>query len=404
MCSRSAFLILCMILIWTVLASAQSVTFTTNTVIGCTDLTYENYDVTVSGCILTITCEHSFNSLLLTNGATVKHPSGDAAGLHLNITTSVQVDNGCKISASEMGWSSLPGGPGYGGECQWCSYWNYDEISGEPYCVEWRMWGGGGGYGGYGGGAQGPGCYISGGGATYGSATQPTDLGSRGGDGNSYGGSSYGGSGGGAIKINANAIIVNGTIEANGEYQEYDLPGGGSGGSIYLICGTLAGNGTVSADGGAGDFSRGGGGGRIALYYCSSTLPEDNVHAHTGGEGGEGTIYIDSPEGLDCNNNSISDFCDIALGTSLDANENGIPDECESIAAPELTASFTGESQLMLFWTAVPGFSQYIIYGQYNDDPVAPLDTVESLEYDASATLSGSEPNCWQFYVVGFNE
>jgi hypothetical protein len=31
----------------------------------------------------------------------------------------------------------------------------------------------------------------------------------------------------------------------------------------------------------------------------------------------------------DCNNNGVSDLCDIVLGTSYDTNANGIPDECE---------------------------------------------------------------------------
>ena len=35
-------------------------------------------------------------------------------------------------------------------------------------------------------------------------------------------------------------------------------------------------------------------------------------------------------QGVDCNDNGISDGCDIADGTSSDCNDNGVPDECDS--------------------------------------------------------------------------
>ncbi|UCD75009.1 MAG: hypothetical protein JSV91_14625 [Phycisphaerales bacterium] len=44
----------------------------------------------------------------------------------------------------------------------------------------------------------------------------------------------------------------------------------------------------------------------------------------------EGAVYIyDGLLGLDCNDNLVSDYCDIFFGTSQDLNDNGIPDECE---------------------------------------------------------------------------
>ena len=43
-----------------------------------------------------------------------------------------------------------------------------------------------------------------------------------------------------------------------------------------------------------------------------------------------GTVYVFAGIlGLDCNENTIADACDIFAGTSPDLNGNGIPDECE---------------------------------------------------------------------------
>ncbi|KAG0610062.1 hypothetical protein M758_7G036100 [Ceratodon purpureus] len=74
-----------------------------------------------------------------------------------------------------------------------------------------------------------------------------------------------GGAGGGRIAITTEELLLNGTIEANGDSVR--LPGGGgSGGSIVLKAQTILGShGTISASGGTG--RGGGGGGRIALDY-----------------------------------------------------------------------------------------------------------------------------------------
>ncbi len=49
-----------------------------------------------------------------------------------------------------------------------------------------------------------------------------------------------------------------------------------------------------------------------------------------------GRVYkiVDAAGVKDCNSNSISDACDIEVGTSLDANQNQIPDECECSPLP----------------------------------------------------------------------
>jgi hypothetical protein len=149
---------------------------------------------------------------------------------------------------------------------------------------------GGGGYGGAGGSGS---SYA--GGPAYGSVTQPTDLGSGGGQ---YNSSYPSGHGGGAVKLTVSgttAISSEGSISANGQdYQTTSFnPGGGSGGSVWLTTGTLAGSGTISANGGNGYSAGGGGGGRIAINYTTDS-PSLSCHAYGGtgySYGGAGTIY-----------------------------------------------------------------------------------------------------------------
>ncbi|MFA5392762.1 MAG: hypothetical protein WC306_03760, partial [Candidatus Paceibacterota bacterium] len=153
---------------------------------------------------------------------------------------------------------------------------------------------GGAGYGGEGG----DGLYNAGG-PSYGSITEPNNIGSGGGDG---AGSSYlGGMGAGAVKLTISGILtVTGNITANGETCVNLWGGGGSGGSVWINTGTLAGAGIISANGGNGEINNGGGGGggRIAIYYTtdSSTVTYQVFGGTMGGDtsrmGGAGTVYL----------------------------------------------------------------------------------------------------------------
>jgi hypothetical protein len=130
---------------------------------------------------------------------------------------------------------------------------------------------GGGGCGSNGGGAAYGGESI--GAVSYGSITNPNEMGSGGGGGN---GGAGGGSGGGKIKITATEILINsGTINANGNIGGHsdvlgNGGGGGSGGCIYIEAKVLTGSGTITANGGSGDpitsSAGGGAGGRIAVF------------------------------------------------------------------------------------------------------------------------------------------
>jgi large repetitive protein len=143
----------------------------------------------------------------------------------------------------------------------------------------------GGSYGGLGGAVEGTPNTI------YGSLTNPAALGSGG----SCGYYSYvGGDGGGWILIQANEILVDGGISANGGTGTGYEAGSGSGGTINLTASTLSGTGTIKADGGAGEV--GGSGGRIAISYLSSTFPQSQIEV-LGGRGnsrigGNGTLFL----------------------------------------------------------------------------------------------------------------
>jgi hypothetical protein len=245
-------------------ALAQSQTFTTNTTITATNTTYENYDITVAGCTVTIDGQHTFHSLTLQNGGVVTHdpPSSAnfAGGLNLNITTNCTIGVGGSINVVGMGWAggylgNLASGPGAGG----C------DTTG-------NNGGDGGAYGGepHGGSDGGPG------GTPYDDLTlkTPTDLGSGGGSG--YLGKDAGGNGGGAVQLTVGGtLLLNGPILADGQTAA-NWGGGGSGGSIYLTVGTLTGSssGLISANGGAcaNGYGGTGSGGRIAIYYNTNTF------------------------------------------------------------------------------------------------------------------------------------
>ena len=154
---------------------------------------------------------------------------------------------------------------------------------------------GGASYGGRGGWSSGG---RKGGTTLYGSVTDPTALGSGGGNTWQYS-STNGGNGGGAIALFAPTGIVtlNGTVTAAGNTGTSTRQGGGgSGGSIWIICNQLSGSGLISADGGAGGShgdwgcGGGGGGGRVRLLYSASTF--DGVVSVAGGAGGVGGLPV----------------------------------------------------------------------------------------------------------------
>ncbi|MFA7059589.1 MAG: hypothetical protein WC156_02075, partial [Pedobacter sp.] len=126
----------------------------------------------------------------------------------------------------------------------------------------------------------------------YDSLTNPTDLGSGGGNYSTTGS----GFGGGRVLITAASITVDGAIVANGAESSGSASGGGSGGTVNITTGNLTGGGAIRADGGG--TGTGGGGGRIAIVHSGPyTLAPDQIttlggKGVFGRRGGIGTIFI----------------------------------------------------------------------------------------------------------------
>jgi hypothetical protein len=252
------------------------VIFAEDTLIDHGDMTYEGEDIVVDGATLTVNGAHAFNSLELINGAILTHASNadvQANTLDLDIAAHVTVAAGTAIDVSARGYAPRQG-PGAGAS-------NASD-------------GGGGGHGGYGGAGA-----SAAGGASYGSALAPTDLGSGGGEETNV---PNGGPGGGAVHlVVSGTLTLDGIIVADGRdglgSSSHDN-GGGAGGSIWLEVSTLAGVGTLRANGGAGTngtVGGGGGGGRIAVYAANSTFTGSATACPAEGyrNGGGGSALMD---------------------------------------------------------------------------------------------------------------
>ncbi len=172
------------------------------------------------------------------------------------------------------------------------------------------------------------------GGATYGDAKNPIDLGggenlgSGGGSGNS--GIYLGGAGGGAIRITVGGTLtVDGTIAADGMYGRDG--GAGSGGSIILDVGSLStttnnNSGTIRANGGSSNsYGGGGGGGRIVVHYsATNNIPRGSIQASGGSSfysanAAAGTVVVKGPGQLYGElriNNTVNNNVDVHTRTN----------------------------------------------------------------------------------------
>ncbi|MDY6950658.1 MAG: choice-of-anchor X domain-containing protein [Thermodesulfobacteriota bacterium] len=245
---------------------------------------------------VTLECQGDRVAINGPSGGTAGDPHGAGAIIH---ATNITVEG--TLSASGLGFSQGQGPePGYTG---------HESAGGAGH-------GGGGGHG--------PNSKA---GATYGSVSEPTALGSGGVV--SYGGHA-GGLGGGAIKLDvSNTLTITGTISANGG-SSTQYGAGGAGGSIWLVVHTLAGSGAITADGGSSNStakSGGGGGGRIALDWTTRTF--DGVIKATGGSGyrygKHGTIWVPSTRWTELWNATYHVNGDIAI--VVDASDASLPSQ-----------------------------------------------------------------------------
>jgi hypothetical protein len=255
-------------------ARADLIEITTDTTIDSGNAgTYENQDIIVRGCTVTINVPLALNSLTVERNASnapgiVTHAAALEAGLQLTVATDVTVqgaDDTLVASRIDARGRGYPAGEGPG--------------AGQG------AYGSGGGYGG----AGGDGYSGQPGGGTYGSVTQPIDMGS---------GGKF--AAGGVVRLTVQGVLtVNAGGVINSDGTGGDAGGGGSGGSVWITCGELQGDGFVTASGGTGlPWSGGGGGGRVAIYTCDQQMNPAQITA-TGGTGGQngqpGTVLFASP-------------------------------------------------------------------------------------------------------------
>jgi hypothetical protein len=237
--------------------------FSENSTIEENNTTYDNWNILVYNCTLTVNGQHSFTNLKLLYNSTLTHPpttSEKEYQLRIEITENLIIDSSSKIDVSNRGYKIgyTKGNTTQGG------------ATGKS----------GGSYGGLG--------YGDGTNAVYGNYKDPQYPGSGGGT-----DWSNGGSGGGLIRINAGRVKIDGSIKADGGNGGGWADPAGSGGGILINTGILEGSGSISANGGNGYVNGGsGGGGRIAIYYENiSNFNIDNIKA-IGGTGGLGTAAV----------------------------------------------------------------------------------------------------------------
>ncbi|MGZ6426674.1 MAG: Ig-like domain-containing protein [Bdellovibrio sp.] len=251
------------------------------------DFSFENYGtISIPTNALTIGNNGTFivgtNSLVLNNltissGGTLTHSKNLGTSkdyvLNLTINNNLTVDSGGKIDVSAKGFRYQQGS-GAGGTGNGAAGGCYGGVGGLGYTSSTAC-------------------------TSFGSSTNPTDLGGSGGN---FDSGTLGRAGGGAAIITvAGTFTLNGSVIANGEApassaDSWQRAGSGSGGSININANILAGSGgTLSAKGGsaftAAWGSGGGGGGRIALACTTDSYTNGKATIITNVSGGTGCGY-----------------------------------------------------------------------------------------------------------------
>jgi hypothetical protein len=290
---------------WNTLFSQDLVVSDAQTISGT--VTYENVTVQDGG-VLTVDGVLNVNQdMVVESGGIVTHTLRFFDGLTLNVTGTLDIQSGGKIDVTAKG---LRGGEG-GGSVFGLRAETFD-INGN--IVPGAYLNAGGSYAGWGGVQNQNGAFTT---PPYGLIENPILLGSGGGAHDDYYNNAPGGHGGGLIRINAENLIAEGDIIANGgdggKYQT-NYGGGGSGGSIKIEASSISGSGQILANGGKGycpgyfcyvdapanATTSSGGGGRIAVFFNDITFSPENIFARGGGpwagkvehRGGPGTIYL----------------------------------------------------------------------------------------------------------------
>ncbi|MEM7391521.1 MAG: hypothetical protein AAF492_04160, partial [Verrucomicrobiota bacterium] len=235
-------------------------------------ITAEVDELKVAGARCSVSNVVPLAGLVLTNAAVLTYPVGSSQGLDLTVNGTVLVSTNSAIDVSGRGNEPTI------------------DVTGSS----------GGSYGGRG--VE----NLGGSNPTYGNYLEPTDPGTGGHNPATF--MPVHARGGGVLKVDAETLILNGQLLANGQDGTGQAgnpnSGGGSGGSIWVVVDTLSGVGGMGADGGATLSFGPGGGGRVAVYYAdASGFDVSSVHAFGGTRfgpgGGAGTVYLrDTDESL----------------------------------------------------------------------------------------------------------
>ena len=226
--------------------------------IDSTNTTYDGRTVVITGGTVTIRGAHTLDRLMVLGG-TIVAPAGEK----LDLTTTRGLYAGCGAAFDLSG----RGDPGFG---------NVGNNSGGSHV----------GLGGTSGASAA---------ATFGSVYRPAE---RGAGGRTSTGGTVGGAGGGVIAISGGAVVVDGTVRANGAASPHGR-GGGGGGSIWIRAARVSGAGKIEANGGSSSSYSSGGGGAIAIETTGpgGTLPALSATSASspGQRGGPGSIYLHGP-------------------------------------------------------------------------------------------------------------
>ncbi len=197
------------------------------------DSSYDGQDILIDGTTVAINGPHRFNSVHLVNGGMLTHSANTAAETHkldITVTEQVIVDATSRIDVSDKGYlgrhtsgNTMDGGvlDAAGG--------SYGGLGGRRYA----------GYPFFG--------FYGTPNRPYGDYAYPEDWGSGGGGSGPQ--NTDGGVGGGRVWLQANELVLEGALKANGEESNY---GGGSGGGILVEVNVLRGTGVIEAAGGGG--------------------------------------------------------------------------------------------------------------------------------------------------------
>ncbi|MGY4535517.1 hypothetical protein ACVW0Y_004672, partial [Pseudomonas sp. TE3786] len=223
--------------------AAEELVIRTATTIAATDHLHDGKRLVVEGATLTVSGEHSYESVTLRSSAVLTSELEAAVSLSAGM---VEVDATSRIDVSAKGKFGntnvqyLAGGS-YGGRGG--SYSNYTTNS------------------------------------PYGDFREPVDLGTGGSAGGAFT------RGGGALKLTATVLKLDGLIQSNGQAYSPSSYGSGSGGSLLLRVGTLTlgDQARIEASGGQAVYG-GGGGGRVALYY--DTVSQGSLLTQVWAKGG----------------------------------------------------------------------------------------------------------------------